>query len=197
MKLRTFALEWFQVIVWSVWAIVVAGGLAIIATSGEPRVYLAAKPLPANHRLIEGDLAEAGWPYRFLVPGWRTRAAFVGRYLIRRIPSEGEVIEFGATSGAPSFPVNRSVLGWFSLAGLPVADVAGLDPGHRIEICNLTKGQCGDLLVEAVVCGATAGDCWAGIRLSNAQRDRLIAATTTKSPKPAIVVFTHGAGKHP
>lgn len=196
MKLRSFALEWFQLIVCSVWALIVAGGLAIIATSGEPRVYLAAKPLPANHRLIERDLADAGWPYRFLVPGWRTRAGFAGRYLIRRVPSEGDVIEFRATAASPSFPVNRSVLGWFSLAGLPAADVAGLDPGHRIEICNLTKGQCGDLLVEAVVCGATASDCWAGIRLSDPQRDRLIAAIT-KSPKPAIIVFTHGAGKHP
>jgi hypothetical protein len=188
--------RYFMAFVLGAWAVVTMAGYAmIVGFGGDPAMYVTTKPLNVNHRLVEGDIADAGLGYRFLDPGISTRADFIGRYAPAPMAAQ-RPIALDQTTLSPMLPQRRSAIGWFSLHALPPADVAALDARAVVELCNLGgDATCGSARIEAIVCVPPSGTtCSAAIRLSDAQRARFVRALSTDGGAK-ISLLTHGGGR--
>lgn len=173
--------------------------------------FLAQATLQTNHRIVEGDIAEAGWPHRFFTPTLTTREDFVGRY-VERCVLEDNPLEFEATLSGPKLKTPDKVsIVWISLIDLPPADVATLDVQGKLDVCNIEGDQqCATYQVQAIACSGKdlgAATCSAGIQITDDQRAHLFgaldkndaAAGSTPVPQPSGAPRpqpTEGAGDH-
>jgi hypothetical protein len=156
-----------------------------------PPAFTAKTELAPNHRITVRDLNA---PSNALLPALKTLNDFEGRYLSHRVKN-GEKVDYGNTQPLPSLPINFSI-GWVPLKNLPEPDMASIDVGTFVEICNLrTKHACGAIPVEAVVCqGASApANCWAALRLTDDRRRSFVTLANNGSA-PVISVLTHDKG---
>jgi hypothetical protein len=196
--LRAIARSWFfYVAVLAVWLLVVVLGTVMLRpTPGGATVFVATKHLGRNHRIVDGDVTEAAFPDRFLIAGLLTRADFVGRYVNDAVDS-GRRIEYATTQPYPDLSAQGEAIGWLSLHALPAGDIATLEAGNLIEVCDLApNAACGAIPVEAVACTGSgdSSQCWAAIRLSDPRRRRFVALAASNATAK-ISVLTHGGGK--
>jgi len=158
-------------------AVVLVGAVFLKLGLPDRNAYLALKHLDVNHRLVDGDIAEAGWFHRFLLPSTDTRDRFIGRY-VQRTVNENDPLDLADTQSAPAITTKpgRWVV-WIPLRELPPADVAALDVHRTLDVCNLDPTEtCGAFPVEALACGSD-GTCSAGVQLSADQRRRFLHAS--------------------
>jgi hypothetical protein len=163
-----------------VWVFALAAGSLFVAVNvPDNRQYIAVKQLKRNHRLVEGDVAEAGLYHRFLIPDVSTRADFHGRYVSHTV-QPFETLRLATTSSGPQLTPWRpghSIV-WLSLRDLPVSEAATLDVGDVLHACILNgKSACGAVTVLAVACnGADTSTCNAAVDLTPAQRRHYLDA---------------------
>jgi hypothetical protein len=196
--LRAIARSWlFYVVVFAVWGLVVVlGSVSLRPVNGDATVFLATKHLGKNHRIVDGDVAEASMPARFLAAGLLTPADFVGRYVREKVDKD-QRIDYAATLASPDLQSRGGTIGWLTLHGLPAADVATLEVGSLIEVCNLAPGAaCGAVPIEAVACAGPAdtSQCWAAIRMSDPRRRRFVTLAAANATAK-ISVLTHDGGE--
>jgi hypothetical protein len=195
---------WVQVAVLYT-ALVAVGAVFLAASVPDPRAYVALKKLNANHRIVDGDIAEAGWPHRFLTPSLDTRYDFYGRYVDEKTCEDDPIgLTRNTRTGPDIKPEQDRWIVWIPLRDLPPADIAALDVYRTLDVCNLDdRNACGPLPVEAIACSSAGdeGSCTAAVRLTADQRkrffevsDRIANDKTYKGPRVHVLIRQQGAG---
>lgn len=173
-----FAIFWFTVFIagfgFAVWH------ARFLADDHQQEQFVALKMLQANHRIVEGDVAEAGLWHPFLLPSLTTRDDFVGRYVATCVDDQ-DPIEIERTLSGPKLTRKQhNAIVWISLIDLPAADIATLDVHRELDVCNIDgQEKCGTYAVEALACTGKdvgAATCSAGVQLTTDQRRRLFTA---------------------
>jgi hypothetical protein len=191
---------------WSaaIWGLFLGAGLGVITLHGHvwahgPEQFIALKTLHVNHRLVEGDIAEAGLWHVFLIGSLTTRDDFNGRY-VKDCVDDQHAIDIAKTlSGPQIFTEKDKSMVWLPLSELPAADVATLDVRRELDVCNLDGYEaCGGAYqVQAIACeGKTlaAESCSAGVKITAEQRRRLLNALdeAERTPKPDLTTKPDG-----
>lgn len=174
----------FSILIWIVLFLAglfsLLGHSRLLMAGSKHEQFLALRLLQANHRIVDGDIAEAGPWHPFLFGSLTTRDDFNGRYVTECVDGQ-DPVDIEKTVPGPNLTTKeKRSIAWVPLRELPAAEVATLDVHRELEVCNLEgDGACGNLPVEAIACtGKTmdADTCSAGIQITEDQRRRLLRA---------------------
>jgi hypothetical protein len=151
--------------------------------------FLAQKRLRENHRIVEGDIAEAGWQHRFFTASLATRDDFVGRYVQRQVEENSSIALETTLTGPKIVPSAGKAIVWISLSDWPAAKIAALDVAQTMDMCNLDGDQkCHGLYaVQAVACAAkdpgktdaSKAECSAAVAVTPDERRRYFESLAT------------------
>ncbi len=164
----------------------------------ENQEFLAKKALAINHRVVEGDLKEAGWGEAFLSPTLTTRDDFIGRYVQGPVKIDNPLAIENTRVGPNLVTGTGKAIVWISLAGVPPTDVATVDVGGKLDVCNVDgNDQCGNpYTVKAIACNGkdlAAATCSAAIEIDRGQLAHVLkalgkadgAASDSATPAPS------------
>jgi hypothetical protein len=158
--------------------------------------FIAQKELQANHRIVDGDIAESSWKDRFFfLPSLTTRESFVGRYMYDCV-RKGDQLEIEDTLSGPNLVASASKpIVWIPLADLPAADIMTLDVDGLLSLCDLDgKGGCPRYRVKAITCdlqGSGMQTCFGAVEITKQDLPTVVVAlqrtratVADASPKP-------------
>ncbi|HWT05045.1 MAG TPA: hypothetical protein VN224_04765 [Xanthomonadales bacterium] len=148
-----------------------------------PAAFRAARDLPPNHRIIDGDvqsvplMSSSRTLQLDLSRPFVTSHDFVGRYAIYGA-AKPHAIRFEDTEPKPRFWAHDTrLIAWIPLNDIAPGFAAALDAGDGVDACGAHADTCLiNLVISAIWCGSDEKTaCAAGIRVERKDGSRALA----------------------
>ena len=182
-------------------ALLVYAAILVLAyvRHGPATAFVAGRDLPANHRIVTGDVRAASLlsSKRTLHPSlrWTLPQSFVGRYARAHVCCGEPITPSDAADRPRLSPPPRRALFWVPLGEAAAAVASTLEAGDTVDVCGDTAATCvSGVPVAAVACTSEAAPaCSAGLWLPDTGKPADALLQALKAHPVHVIVHKNGA----